>query len=154
MRYKRQQRKYLIITVNSLAAGRCKWNITLVNFKLISVLDDWGISCEIILIWMSLSSTYHKSTLIPVMAWCRQATSHYLHHCWPRSKTPYGVIRPQWVKKESSNSNRANFWQNQFRSLLCSPSNYWKEPNHILMKRLWQGNFFSVTCSFGENIYR
>ena len=26
-----------------------------------------------------------KSTLDQVMAWCRQATSHYLIQCWPRS---------------------------------------------------------------------
>ena len=31
------------------------------------------------------------------MAWCRQATSHYLSQCWPRSMSPYGVIRPKWV---------------------------------------------------------
>ena len=31
------------------------------------------------------------------MAWCRQATSHCLNQCWPRSSTPYGVTRPQWV---------------------------------------------------------
>ena len=31
------------------------------------------------------------------MAWCRQATSHYLNHCWPRSLSPYGATRPQWV---------------------------------------------------------
>ena len=31
------------------------------------------------------------------MAWCRQATSHYLSQCWPRSLSPYGVTRPQWV---------------------------------------------------------
>ena len=39
-----------------------------------------------------------KSTLVQVMAWCRQATSHYLNQCWPRSPTPYRVNRPQWVK--------------------------------------------------------
>ena len=32
------------------------------------------------------------------MAWCRQAASHYLGQCWPRSVSPYGVTRPQWVK--------------------------------------------------------
>ena len=32
------------------------------------------------------------------MAWCCQATSHYLNQCWPRSPTPYGVTRPQRVK--------------------------------------------------------
>ena len=29
-----------------------------------------------------------ESTLVQVMAWCRQATSHYLNQCWPRSMTP------------------------------------------------------------------
>ena len=38
-----------------------------------------------------------KSTLVQVMAWCRQTTSHYLSQCWPSSMSPYGVIRPQWV---------------------------------------------------------
>ena len=32
------------------------------------------------------------------MAWCRQATSHYLNQCWPRSMPPYGITRPQRVK--------------------------------------------------------
>ena len=31
------------------------------------------------------------------MAWCRQATSHYLSLCWPRSMSPYGVTGPQWA---------------------------------------------------------
>ena len=31
------------------------------------------------------------------MAWCHQATSHYLSQCWPRSLSPYGVSRSQWV---------------------------------------------------------
>ena len=39
-----------------------------------------------------------KSTLVQVMAWCRQASSHYLSQCWPRSMSPCGVTRPQWVK--------------------------------------------------------
>ena len=47
---------------------------------------------------MSLDLTEDKSTLVQVMAWCRQTTSHYLSQCWPRSVSPYGVIRPQWVK--------------------------------------------------------
>ena len=42
--------------------------------------------------------TDEKSTLVQVMAWCRQAPSHYLNQCWPRSPTPYDVTRPQWVK--------------------------------------------------------
>ena len=62
------------------------------------MIDGWGISCEIALIWMSLDFTDDQSTLVQVMAWCRQATSHYLSQCWPRSLSPYGATRPQWVK--------------------------------------------------------
>ena len=82
---------------NSLAPGKFKVNFIWVIFKLIFVVDGWGISCETALIWMSLDHTYDKSTLVQVMAWCRQATSHYLNQCWPRFLPPYGVTRPQWV---------------------------------------------------------
>ena len=46
---------------------------------------------------MSLDFTDYQSTLVQVMAWCRQATSHYLNQCWPRSLSLYSVTRPQWV---------------------------------------------------------
>ena len=58
---------------------------------------SWGISYEISLRWMPLDLTDDKSTLVQVMAWCRQATSHYLSQCWPRSMSPNGVTRLQWV---------------------------------------------------------
>ena len=41
--------------------------------------------------------TDDKSTLAQVMAWCRQASRHYLNQCWPRAPMPYGITRPQWV---------------------------------------------------------
>ena len=44
---------------------------------------------------MSLNFTIDESTSVQVMAWCRQATRHYLSQCWPRSLLPYGVTRPQ-----------------------------------------------------------
>ena len=47
--------------------------------------------------WMRQNITDDKSTLVQVMAWCRQATSHYLSQCWLRSLSPYGITRPQWV---------------------------------------------------------
>ena len=62
------------------------------------VTDSWVISCEIPLCQMSLNFTDVKSTLVQVMVWCRQATSHYLNQCWPRSMSPYGVTGPQCVK--------------------------------------------------------
>ena len=84
--------------LNSLAPGKFIWNFRCIIFKQILVIDGWGISCEIALIWMSLDFTDDQSTLVQVMAWCRQATSHYLSQCWPRSLSPYGITRPQWVK--------------------------------------------------------
>ena len=58
-----------------------------------------GISCEITLRWMSLDLSDDNLTLVQVMAWCRQATSHHLSQGWPRSMLPYGITRPQWVKE-------------------------------------------------------
>ena len=75
-----------------------KFYFRFVILKWILVIDSWGISCEIALIWMSLDLNDGKSTLVQVMAWCHQVTSHYLSQCWPRSLLPYGVTRPQWVK--------------------------------------------------------
>ena len=72
-------------SVNSLTPGKFEWNFRHVIFKQILLIDGWGISCEIALIWMSLDFTDDQSTLVQVMAWCRQATSHYLSQCWPRS---------------------------------------------------------------------
>ena len=43
--------------------------------------------------------TDDKPTLFEVMAWCHQATGHYLNRCWPSSILPCGVTRPQWVKQ-------------------------------------------------------
>ena len=85
-------------TLYSLAPGRFKVNLGWAIFKLILVVNGWGISCEIALKWMSLDLTDDKSILVQVMAWCRQAASHYLSQCWPRSLSPYGITRPQWVK--------------------------------------------------------
>ena len=66
-------------------------------FKQILMSDDWKIAFAIVLIWMSLDFTYDQSTLVQVMAWCRQATSHYLNQSWPVSLSPCGVTRLQWV---------------------------------------------------------
>ena len=41
-----------------------------------------------------------NSTLDQIMAWFCQAMNDYLSQCWPRSVSPYGVTRPQWVKHE------------------------------------------------------
>ena len=54
------------------------------------------------------------------MAWCRQAISHYLSQCWPRSMSPYGVTRPQWIK------------ENAFENVVCKMSAILIRP-HVLI---------------------
>ena len=84
--------------VNSFVPGRFKVNFRWVIFKLTLVVNGWGISYETAFIWVSLDHTYDKSTLVQVIAWCHQASSHYLSQCWLISLSPYGVTRPQWFK--------------------------------------------------------
>ena len=69
------------------------------------MIDGRGISCEIAIRWMLLDLTDDKSTLVQVMACCRQTTSHYLNQCWPRFMSPYGVTRPRWI-----NWSRNSLW--------------------------------------------
>ena len=82
---------------NSLASVRFEHSLKLINFKLISTINILSILCEIAIRWGPKYLTGHWSTLVQVMAWCRQATSHYLRQCWPRSLSPYDITRPQWV---------------------------------------------------------
>ena len=60
--------------------------------------------------------TDDKSTLVQVMAWCCQATSHYLNQCWPRSPTPYGVT----------------IGQNELRWCLYNETTYWPFKHCVL----------------------
>ena len=64
--------------INSFTPGTLKWKFKFVSFHLILVIDGGGIYCVITLRKMSSDLTDDKSTLVQVMAWCRQATSHYL----------------------------------------------------------------------------
>ena len=67
------------------------------------VIDGWHVFCKIPLRWMSLYLNDEKSALVQLMAWCRQATSHYLSQRWSRSVSPYDIIRPQWVNTGLNN---------------------------------------------------
>ena len=76
--------------INSLAPLWFQWNFVWIIFKLISVIGGRDMASEIVLRWLSLDLSDDKSTLVQVMAWCHQATSHYLSQCWPRSLSPLG----------------------------------------------------------------
>ena len=89
----------------------------------------------------------NKSTLVHVMAWCRQTTSHYLDQCWPSSPTPYGIIRPQWVYKIKPGTTRvkqfvtiSKQWQPEWHhsensGLVAGP------PNECCKLHVWQLKF-------------
>ena len=106
--------------INSLAPGRFEQNLRYVIFQLISVTDGWDISCKIALRWMPLDLTDDESTMVQVMAWCRQATSHYLNQCWPRSLSPYGVTRPQWVSSSHLGQNGRHFADDIFKCIFMN----------------------------------
>ena len=55
--------------------------------------------CEIVLRCMLQNLTNEESKLVHVMAWCHQATNHYLSQRWLRSMPPYCITMPQWVQK-------------------------------------------------------
>ena len=86
------------LQINSLVPGgfRCDFKSSI--FKLVLLIGTIRASLDKALRWMPWDFTDDKSTLVQVMAWCRQAPSHYLSQCWPRSMSPYGVTKPQWVK--------------------------------------------------------
>ena len=71
--------------INSFVPGKFQQNHRKIIFKLILVTDRCDISSEIALRWTTRDLSDAKSTLVQVMAWCRQVTSHYLNQCWPRS---------------------------------------------------------------------
>ena len=64
---------------------------------LILRIDVSSTSCEIGVRWVPQNTSDDESTLVQVMAWCRQATSHYLSQCWPKSMLLYGFTRPPSV---------------------------------------------------------
>ena len=79
--------------INSLAPGKsgCDFKNSIFNF--VSLTGICRTSYANTLRWMPRDLSNGKSTLVQVMA-----TSHYLSQCWPRSMSPNGIIRPQWVK--------------------------------------------------------
>ena len=86
---------------------------------------------------MSLDLTDDKSTLVQVMAWCRQATSHYLSQCWPRSLSPCGVTKPQWANLQ---------W---LSGMLVKWKHWWK----VLSGSYYLSITVCFPCSWGRSAY-
>ena len=58
-----------------------------------AVILHWSISCEIAHRWMPQDLTDGQWTLFHVIAWCLQATIHYMS----QYLSTYGVTMPRWV---------------------------------------------------------
>ena len=84
--------------VNSFAPGTSECDSKDEIFNLVLLIGIFRSSHDNALRWMPQDLTDDKSALVQVMAWCHQATSHYLSQCWLSPLSPYGIARPQWVK--------------------------------------------------------
>ena len=129
--------------VNSLAPGRPGCHFKTAIFNLVLLIGIFTSSKDNTLRWMPRDLTDDKSTLVQVMAWCRQATSHYLSQCWPSSMSPYCVTRPQWVKL-----NHSLTWVN-------IDSMSWHVQNFVVIRRIHyeQEHYkFSLNFEFGRHM--
>ena len=83
--------RYLMF--NSLTPGRSGFHFKKAIFNLALLIGNFRSSYDDALRWMPMELTSDKSIFVQVMAW------YHLSKCWPRSTLPYGITRPQWVKK-------------------------------------------------------
>ena len=80
--------------------GRSESNLTSVFYKNISQIDIFISTCEIGTRWVPQNPNDDKSTLVQVMAWCRQTTDHYLsqfdpnvcHHMVPPGHNELSIL--------------------------------------------------------------
>ena len=91
--------------INSLAPGRPGCHFKAAIFNLVLLIGFFR-SCNYNAPRWMHGFANDKSILVQEMAWCRQATSHYLSQCWPSSMSPYDVTKPQWVNTTVTNTIR------------------------------------------------
>ena len=120
--------------VNSLAPRRRGCNFDCMILKHISVSEIFIISCGTALKWMPQDHTDDELSVVQVMAWCRQATSHYLSQVWPWYMPPCHVASPG----HNASKNHLQFWNNILTltpNYICSPTQpfvLWVACLHIL----------------------
>ena len=89
--------KQLTYLINSLVPRRSGWDFKNIIFNFVLLMSIFRSSYDNTRRWPPWDLTDDKSTSVQVMAWCRQARSHFLSLCWPRSMSLYGISRPQCV---------------------------------------------------------
>ena len=80
------------------------------------------------------------------MAWCHQATGHYLNQCWQRLITPYGITRPQWVNTLRPRQNGRHFADDMFKCIFLN-ENVWI-PIEISLKFVPKGSINNNAALF------
>ena len=107
------------------------YNYIIISHKLIGALIKWvwfwkfGLNLVLLsrifrsyhqnaLRWMPLYLTDNKSALVPVIAYCHQATRRYMSRYWCRFMSSYGVTGPQWVNFNGVNQTTVEVytWMN------------------------------------------
>ena len=102
------------VQVNLLTPGISGSNFTSVSFKPISWIDILSTSRKIGLRWMPQNPIDDKSTLVQVMAWCRQATLR-----GPKFTQIYvTIIRPQWVNRRRVRAHEIAILKNVIWSMI------------------------------------
>ena len=79
---------FIKVNINILAPGIWSSDFLCLIIYPVTIIDILKIFSEITFRWMPQHFTDNKSTLVKVMAWCHQATSHYLNQCWPNMGSP------------------------------------------------------------------
>ena len=69
-----------------------------------------GISCDIAISQLLLDLTDDKSILVQVMAWCHQASSHYMSQCWPTDLYRHMALLAHHEFMNSNSSVRHSQW--------------------------------------------
>ena len=81
---------------NSLAPGNFEWNFRYVIFKQILVIDGWGISCEIALIWMLLDFTAHEKKIGHCAPWAHGDPNGHSQP-WPSRDWAVIILKMPWL---------------------------------------------------------
>ena len=92
--------------VDSLAPVRCGLNLYISSFQIQTkdiYLEHFLWNCPQL---NTYDITGRQTTLVQVIAWCRQATSHYTNQCWPTSLSPLGVTRQHTTHNTQHNSTQ------------------------------------------------
>ena len=137
--------------VNSLVPGRSGFDFKNANSYLVLLILLFRSSHGNDPRWMSWD---YKSTLVQVMAWCCQATSHYPSQCWHIFMLPYGITRHNELpmKHYEILCNLINiniFWKHFISENVLKNLNKWRE-RQSSQRTCWGWGCFMASVAIKE----